>query len=409
MDERRRALVAGLVAGWPMMTDRVATSKGFRVIDRVAGGDDLSRNRSNAEEIEWISVSGDLDSKVVVPVIVGDVPMTAILDTGSATTIIDSGLATRLGVQPLSKARVQGNVNSAVGTWGTGVTVVFGRLAVQLSKVALLDLSTASSPDGEPIGLVLGHDVFDQGVLDFDFSSRRVALRSPASFREELGAEQLSMRRGPQGERYVLVSIEGRSQVPAILDLGSSNPIMISAHYAASQRLLDGKSLSSAAIAGVDGINITTTVSVRSIDAGASRLNDIPCEVFQSWYSSAIPVNLGLPVLNRFRLAIDFSRDRVWIKPTTLASTAPFRRDLAGLGLATKPNRLKVVHVAVGSPAERNGWTVGDEIVAIDGQAIGAGYLKSSLVNWRYAPEGRTLLVTLSTGVERRLTLARYY
>ena len=372
-------------------------------------GNGMAPSDLKEAEIEWIDVLDDSEVAVRLPVSIEGMDVIATLDTGASITVVDSRFANRFGIKPVSTATVSGNVNAAQGAWGTPVTIKIGSAVVKLSKVLLLDLLGVSSPGGTPISLILGHDVFDRAVLDIDLINRRIAFRSAANFQQILGAEKLAIKRGLAGERYVLVSLEDHPVVPAILDLGSSNPIMISAHYANAEKLLSGKRVSSAAIGGVDGISITSTSSLASLTLGSNSLIDVPCEIFSNWYSPTIPANIGLPVLRRFRFAIDFTADVLWIVPQSAASTPPFQRDLSGLGLATGSDRLSVVHIALGSPAALDNWAIGDFITAVDGHSINPNYPNSPLSKWRYGPEGRTVELTLGKGLKRILTLRRYY
>lgn len=360
-------------------------------------------------KIDWISIVGDAESTIRLNVSINGVDVTSILDTGAAFTVVDRQTSSRLGIEAIGDAIATGNVNAVNGAWGSSVSIKIGKAVIHLSKVLLLDLSAIALPGGAPIGLILGNDIFEQFVLDVDLSSRRLALRSSQEFQPMPGAEEIKLRRGGAGERFIMVSIEGRTEIPATLDLGSSNPVMISADYANSQQILEGKQVSSAAVGGVDGINITRTSSLTSINLGANQLLDVPCEIFANWYSAEVSANIGLPVLSRFHFAIDFKNGRMWIIAQTASETPSFQRDLSGLGLATGPDRLIVMHVAVGSPAAVDGWMIGEFITAVDGCSITKDYSNSSLSKWRYGPVGKTVELTLNGSTKRKLLLRRYY
>ena len=175
------------------------------------------------------------------------------------------------------------------------------------------------------------------------------------------------------------------------------------------ERILAGKRVSSAAIAGVDGINIATTTSLTSVGFGSNRLVDVPCEVFPNWYSPTVLANLGLPFLSRFRLAIDFSGDRAWIVPAGDSLARPFQREMSGLGISVKPDRLLVVHVSLGSPAALQNWVAGEIIIAVNGVPVSPDYSNSPRSRWRYGPEGQTVELTLLGGAKRKVKLGRYY
>lgn len=68
-----------------------------------------------------------------------------------------------------------------------------------------------------------------------------------------------------------------------------------------------------------------------------------------------------------------------------------------------------MVHVAAGSPAARNGWVIGDKIVAVDGHAIGNTYTQGALWRWRFGPVGRHVKLTVDGVAVREIRLADYY
>jgi predicted aspartyl protease len=407
MDHTRRNFSAALLSVCPLMA---GGGRAKSISPSESGNSRRTRVADNSgSEIDWIRVLDDPETAVRLPVSLEGVSAIATLDTGVSTTIVDSRLASRFGITPVSSATVRGNVNAARGAWGSAVKVTLGNAVIQLPRVMLLDLTAASSPSGTPIEVILGYDIFGGGILDIDLAARRIAFRSAATFRPETEADRLLLGRGSSGERYVLASIEGHEPIPATLDLGSSSPVMLSARYATAERLLVGKRASSAAIAGVDGINVTTTTSLKSVGLGPSILVDVPCEVFPNWYSPTVLANLGLPFLSRFRLALDFTGNRAWIVPAAGPLARAFQREMSGLGIAIKPDRLLVVHVSLNSPAAAQHWVAGDIIVAVNGLPVTPDYFKSPQSRWRYGPEGQNVELTLLGGSKRELKLKRYY
>jgi predicted metalloprotease with PDZ domain len=126
--------------------------------------------------------------------------------------------------------------------------------------------------------------------------------------------------------------------------------------------------------------------------------------------SSRVPANIGLQLLSRFRLTIDFGGDRIWMTPYPDATSRPFRKNRTGLSLTPQgPGALVVDHVAAGSPAARGGWKTGDLITALDGAPIPADYAAGEASMWIYGAAGRTVTLTLADGARRSLTLADYF
>jgi hypothetical protein len=56
-----------------------------------------------------------------------------------------------------------------------------------------------------------------------------------------------------------------------------------------------------------------------------------------------------------------------------------------------------------------SGWSIGDQIVRIDGRPINASYTRGELWRWRFLPAGTHVRLVDGSGIVRRLTLADYY
>jgi predicted metalloprotease with PDZ domain len=118
---------------------------------------------------------------------------------------------------------------------------------------------------------------------------------------------------------------------------------------------------------------------------------------------------VGLQILSRFHVTVDFAGDRIWLQPLPGAATLPFRKNRSGSAIVPEGDRLRISHVAPGSPAAKAGFRVGEEIAAIDGQAIAADYAASDLSRWIFGPAGQQVALTMADGSRRTLRLADYY
>jgi len=119
--------------------------------------------------------------------------------------------------------------------------------------------------------------------------------------------------------------------------------------------------------------------------------------------------NIGMPILKRFRMMIDFQNSRMYVIPIAERIAQPFDRDRSGLRAVQDGDKLVIRHVSKGSPAEAAGWKDGDVITAIDGQAIGSQFASSQLSLWSWRPEGTVVTLTMADGSTRKLALADYF
>jgi predicted metalloprotease with PDZ domain len=104
-----------------------------------------------------------------------------------------------------------------------------------------------------------------------------------------------------------------------------------------------------------------------------------------------------------------YPNDALWLIANPKALIEPFAKNRAGLDFTPAPDKLVVMLVRPGSPAQRSGWKEGAEVIAIDGHRIDAKYSGSALSHWTEQPAGTVVSLTLSDGSTRQLTLADYY
>lgn len=356
----------------------------------------------------WTPLLSDPDAVIVTGTLLGE-RIRVLIDTGSAATVVDAAFAQRVGLKPEGSRSVRGDIGSVALGAGGELAFEVGGARLATSRYLVTDFRPIFGVDVGAPNLILGIDTLKDDVLEIDFPARRLAIWPRASFESSRDAERFAVARSPRGQLSIPVAFEGKAPVAAALDLGSSNPLTVSPVLAETLGLLQGRQVSSAATGGVDGISISRTVSVTTLQVGQGQLRDVPCEVLAKTDASLVPAKLGLPVLERFGFALDVAGGTLWLRPAPRLQAAPFQRDLSGLGLALEGDRLQVVHVAAGGPAALAGWREGENIIAVNGVPIGPDYVAGGLARWRYGPAGGKAVLSMSDGSERTLVLQRYY
>jgi hypothetical protein len=356
----------------------------------------------------WTPLLADPDGVQVAGAVLGE-PVRILIDTGSATTIVDGGLAKRLALTAAGSRSVRGDVGSVTLGEGGELGIEIGGRQLNVARYVVTDFVPIFGADAGAPNLILGLDALRNVVLEIDFPARRLALWPRERFTPSPAAERLPLATNARGQLSIAIALEHHDAVAAAIDLGSSNPLTVSPALAETQGLLQGRPVSSAATGGIDGISISRTVSVATLSVGKTLLKDVPCEVLAKTDPSLAPAKLGLPVLERYRFALDVAGAALWLQPSPGLMATPFRRDLSGLGLAVEGDRLRVVHVAKGGPAAEAGWREGERIVAVNGAPIRPDYSAGALAGWRYGPVGATVVLSLADGSKRALVLRRYY
>ncbi|WP_299110065.1 aspartyl protease family protein [uncultured Bradyrhizobium sp.] len=356
----------------------------------------------------WTSFELATDDTIIVRAQAGELDVDAVLDSGSAVSVLSSALASRLAING-TDARVRATSGRTVVKIARNVQLALDGQPRSLPMVIISDLSTVSAAFGRPIDLVLGLDMLADRVLALDFAESRLALAPSGSFTGGNGWAVLQLSLGTARELLVSAGVDGRPAAQMILDLGSGNALMMSSAFVDDDHLLENRKVSTVAIGDMEGMHVAKAAMMDSVVLAGLPVAAVPSAVVENWLSTSAVGNIGLPLIAQFDVVIDITASRLWLRKPERSRHNLLLKDRTGLGVATRPSGLTVVHVASGSPAERDGWKAGEQIVAIDGEPVGPGYTRSRLWRWRYRPAGAAVSLTLVDGSVRRIRLAEYY
>nr|WP_243853518.1 PDZ domain-containing protein [Sphingopyxis panaciterrae] len=195
-------------------------------------------------------------------------------------------------------------------------------------------------------------------------------------------------------------------EAAAIVDLGCSTPLYISAEYAKENDLFSGMRRGSSASLGVEGVAVSQLGRLESLRVGDVILHDVPFAVPPLWRFAA-PMIMGLPLLMRFHCRLAFGRSRMQLVRAS-GSNRPFVRDASGLSVLHAGDHLQVIHVAKHSPAARAGLCEGDNIIAINDERVGAA---GTLIhrNLGKRPPGTRYALSMLAKDDLELVLEEYY
>ena len=197
-----------------------------------------------------------------------------------------------------------------------------------------------------------------------------------------------------------------------MFDLGNGGPLQVYPAYYQPQKLLDGRRVSKTFAGAIGGFHPWTVgsldhVSFAGVDFGRTPTEFTP-DVMSASNSNLEVGNIGMPILARFRLVIDYSHDRLYATPYADAASRPFARDRLGLFLNRKDAAFDVQFVSPGSSAETAGFRTGDQVTLIDGKPARA-WSDAALASLRFAPAGTRHVFTMRDGSVRRVRMAEFF
>ena len=124
---------------------------------------------------------------------------------------------------------------------------------------------------------------------------------------------------------------------------------------------------------------------------------------------ASITGGVGLPLLARFRLIVDYSHDRLYAVPDYAAIKKPIERDRIGLVLDKKStDSFVVAFVAPNSPAEAAGFKKGEKIALIDGKPLSSWSLQA-IIAFQMAEVGSVHSLTMPDGTVRRIKAQDFF
>jgi membrane-associated protease RseP (regulator of RpoE activity) len=124
--------------------------------------------------------------------------------------------------------------------------------------------------------------------------------------------------------------------------------------------------------------------------------------------SDKVSGNIGLQMLSRFNLIIDYAHDRLYAVPDRAALLAPFPKDRLGLYVARHDDYVAVLFVSPGSPAEKAGLKSGDTVTAIDRKPV-QEWQPSEIANLSFAGSGTSVALTLAGGDIKHVKETDYF
>ena len=351
----------------------------------------------------WIDFNFADGRSILVPAKVNGQNVWVKLIDGADTSYIDKDFAASIGFQPPNGNKTFGAVS---------VQVQLGSLTLRRVKTTTADLR-AKRTDPLFVPFILSDDLFNQVVVDIDFVHHRVAFQDPRSaIKLPNGAVEIPLIRRLDA-RTVPVSIEGAAPVPFEWFLGDPAPITVYQPYYETHKLLQNRPVSMRLGGGLNGQRpqepVATLSRVEFAGVDFSHVPSVfPSNTVRGSDSPLISGNIGLELLARFRLIVDYSHDRLYAVPNAVAESVPFAKDRLGLYLSKQGTAFVVDFVSPGSPAQAAGFKVGERIAMIDRKA-GPVWTQAELTNLRFATKETAVVFTMESGSTRQVKAMDYF
>jgi len=366
---------------------------------------------NGASSTGWIDFEFFEGKSIFVPAKINGHDTNVLLVTGLPVSDIDSSFAASIGLEAKGRVEPGGGGKDNPAKSVSGLQIQIGNLALPASTVNVVDFAPLAAHRGHPMPMLLGDEVFNSMVVDIDFARRRIAFRDPSNEVEVAGAVVVPLT-PEQDQRLVPVSIEGAPPAQFEFGLGNTGEILVYQSYYDSHKLLEGRQTSQRLAAGTGGFLTEDVAMLKRARFAGLEFADMPAAFIPATQTPGLAADIagdiGLPVLARFRLIIDYPHNRLFAIPYAEVVHAPFAKDRLGLVLNNEGDSFAVRFVARKSPAQMAGFKVGDKISLIEGKSA-KDLKQTALANLRFGAAGSRLTFTMKNGETRQVKLDDYF
>jgi hypothetical protein len=332
-------------------------------------------------------------------------PLWFLFSTAS-TSVIDTRIAKELGlpVQDKEKSTATG---SSIGSGSiSGVSLALPGVTTFNQTVAVLPLEFLSSILGQPIAGLIGYDFISQFVIEVDYAKRKMNVYAPATYRYYGTGDVLPIKFIHKSPFItVKITMQGREAVEGTIELAteSSGVLVVQRSFAEAHQLL--KSVKGFRLGNVGGseesMSRTLQGRVKNIQVGRFMINN-PIVSFSQAEADKDATDgdgqIGGEALRRFRLILDYSRQRIILEPNQHLAE-PVEADMSGFEFVAEGEGLKTLtinEVLANSPAAEAGLQEEDELTAVNGRPVTE--LSLEQIRQMLKQEGKEYLLKLKRG-----------
>jgi hypothetical protein len=310
-------------------------------------------------------------------------------DSAAAKSAIDWDRAEQLKI-PFTSLGEQLNAGSGDGATRVGrtgaVRVSLPGATLDLPTMGVVPLRGVSESYGRAREGVVGAELLARYVVEMDWEAGRMALHEPAAYRYAGdGASVPLVIAGGMPFVRMKVSVPGAPAVEGLFLVDCPHPgtIIMNRPFVEQNGLLEAarRSLPRMVAQYAEGVGGKSEIlhgRIAELKLGPYSLRE-PVVGFSQARAGALARSefagiLGAEILRRFRVIVDYSRERMILEPKA-SFKEPYRYDASGIRLRSSGTGFReyvITGIAENSPAAKANLQEGDRLTEIGGKAAKA-------------------------------------
>ena len=293
-----------------------------------------------------------------------------ILDTGSGGISLDS---TTCADYNILTTRTDTTITGIGGK--RKVSFIFNRslhfpgLEVKNLNFHVNNYEVLTSVYGEKVDGVIGYSFFNRYIIKFNFDSLFIEVYTPGKMKYPSRGHILRPAFTSLPIQYLQIKDRKKFEHNFYFDTGAGLCFLLSDQYANDSSILHSKRkpLLTQAEGMAGRLQMRLTV-IKELKLGPYRFYNVPTYLYKDDYNvTSYPFAGGLignELLRRFNMVFNYGQREIHLLPNTHFNEI-FDYAYTGLGIYYIDDKIMVEDVIAGSPAEKAGFLVGDEIYGV--------------------------------------------
>jgi hypothetical protein len=294
-----------------------------------------------------------------------------ILDSGSGGISLDSLTVAELKLPTVHTNRtIKGIAGIRLVDYTKNHKLHLPGLAIDSLDFHINDYELLSSIYGIRIDGIMGYSVLRRYIVAVDYDLRLLHFYSPGTFKYKKGGTVLKPTFNGLPMQAATVKDARKTAQRFYLDTGGGLCLLLSEEYVNDSSLFSPKKKILPTITeGLGGKKEMTITTVKELKVGPYKFKKVPTYVFSDEYNvtsyPALGGLIGADLLRHFNITMNYPKGEIHLLPNTHFKD-PFDYSYSGMELVFENGKALVGEIIKGSPAEKCGLRIADEIIAVN-------------------------------------------